>query len=101
VNVKIKGYTGDSEDLKETMHKTKETYLNKEKTGLLKPAIPLETKVWDAYFKNNFQPKIVLVNKNMKTSMKDRQKQEIIKQNIRQIKECFTKLPELSSELRT
>jgi hypothetical protein len=77
------------------MDKTKETYLNKDRTGNLKTDVPLEIKVWDAYFKNTLQPKIVSGHKNLKTSMKDRQKQEIIKQNIRQIKECFTKLPEL------
>jgi hypothetical protein len=87
--------------MKETMGKTKETYLNKDRTAILKAGVPLEAKVWHAYFKSTLQPKIVSVNKNAKTSMKDRQKQEIIKQNIRQIRECFTKLPEFRTELCT
>lgn len=59
---------------------------------------PLELKVWDAYFKNNLKVNSSSAKKPIRSNVKERQRQDMLQQNIRQIKECFTKLPDLRSE---
>jgi hypothetical protein len=63
----------------------------------IKPSdIPLATKIWNAYFKNNLRFKTTVPAKTARLNLKERHKEEIFKQNLKQLKEGFTKLPELS-----